>query len=224
MKYKIEDFFAALDERHTPEVRKKLWNARVGIAGIGGLGSNTAAALARAGVGHIHIVDDDEVDLPNINRQAYFLRHVGWKKTDALTEIIHDINPYIEVISDCVRVSEETIAQIFEKDPIICEAFDKAENKAAFTNGVLTSLPDAVLVSGIGMAGYSDTNLIRTRRIMDRFYVCGDETNGLESGQQLMAPRVTACSAHQANMVIQLILSGRLRQEQSADIRNREQE
>ena len=55
MEYKIEDFFAALDERHTAEVRKKLWDARVGIAGIGGLGSNTATALARTGVGHIHI-------------------------------------------------------------------------------------------------------------------------------------------------------------------------
>lgn len=206
MEYKIEDFFAALDERHTTEVRKKLWEARVGIAGIGGLGSNTATALARAGVGHIHIVDDDEVDLPNINRQAYFYRHVGRKKTDALTEIIHDINPYIEVTADCVRVTEETVAEIFSGDKIICEAFDKAENKAAFVNGVLASLPDAVLVSGIGMAGYSDTNLIRTRKITNHFYVCGDEKNGLESGQKLMAPRVTACSAHQANMVIRLIL------------------
>ena len=131
---------------------------------------------------------------------------MGRKKTDALTEIIHDINPYIEVTADCVRVTEETIPEIFSRDKIICEAFDKAENKAAFVNGVLASLPDAVLVSGIGMAGYSDTNLIRTRKITNHFYVCGDEKNGLESGQKLMAPRVTACSSHQANMVIRLIL------------------
>lgn len=206
MVYTIEDFFAALDERHTPEVRKKLWNAHVGIGGIGGLGSNTAVALARAGVGHLHIVDDDEVDLPNINRQAYFYRHVGRKKTEALTEIIHDINPYIEVTADCIRVTEEKIAEIFAEDRIICEAFDRAENKAAFVNGVLASLPEAVVISGIGMAGYCDANLIQTRKITNRFYVCGDEKNGLESGQQLMAPRVNACSSHQANMAIRLIL------------------
>lgn len=204
----IEDIFRTLDERHTEEVRKKLWDARVGIGGIGGLGSHTAVALARCGVGHIHIVDDDEVDLSNINRQAYFLRHVGLKKTEALSELIRQINPYIEVKADCVRVTEQNIRSLFAEDDIICEAFDAAENKAVFANEVLTSLPDAILISGSGMAGFSDTNLIRTRRVSARFYLCGDEKNGLETGQKLMAPRVMACAAHQANMAVRLILEG----------------
>ena len=169
-------------------------------------GSHTAVALARAGIGRLHIVDDDEVDLSNIHRQAYFLRQVGKKKTEALTEIINDINPYIQVTADCCRVTEENIPELFAKDGIICEAFDLAENKAAFVNGVLTSLPEAILVSGSGMAGCGDTNLIRTRRVAERFYICGDEKNGLESGQKLMAPRVAACAAHQANAVLRLIL------------------
>lgn len=206
MNYTLEDFFQTLDRRHTREVREKLWNARVGIGGIGGLGSHTAVALARAGIGRLHIVDDDEVDLSNIHRQAYFLRQVGKKKTEALTEIINDINPYIQVTADCCRVTEENIPELFAKDGIICEAFDLAENKAAFVNGVLTSLPEAILVSGSGMAGCGDTNLIRTRRVAERFYICGDEKNGLESGQKLMAPRVAACAAHQANAVLRLIL------------------
>ena len=142
----------------------------------------------------------------NIHRQAYFLRQVGKKKTESLTEIINDINPYIQVTADCCRVTEENIPELFAKDGIICEAFDLAENKAAFVNGVLTSLPEAILVSGSGMAGCGDTNLIRTRRVAERFYICGDEKNGLESGQKLMAPRVAACAAHQANAVLRLIL------------------
>ncbi len=207
--YNKEDLFRTLDERHTEKVRKKLWDARVGIGGIGGLGSHTAVALARCGVGHIHIVDDDDVELSNINRQAYFLRHVGMKKTTALSELIAQINPHIEVKADCVRVTEQNISSLFAEDEIICEAFDDAENKAVFVNEVLVSLPDAILISGSGMAGFSDTNLIRTRKISPRFYLCGDEINGLETGQKLMAPRVMACAAHQANMAIQLILEGR---------------
>ncbi len=204
--YNMEEIFYTLDERHTETVRRKLWEARVGIGGIGGLGSHAAVALARCGVGHIHIVDDDTVELSNINRQAYFLRHVGRKKTEALAELIAEINPYIEVKADCVRVTEENISRLFAEDEIICEAFDDAENKAVFVNEVLTSLPDAVVISGSGMAGFSDTNLIRTRRAGSRLYICGDEKNGLETGQKLMAPRVMACASHQANMAVRLIL------------------
>ena len=206
MNYTLEDIFRALDLRHTRQVREKLWNARVGIGGIGGLGSHTALALARAGIGHLHIVDDDEVDLSNINRQAYFLSQVGKKKTDALIEIIRNINPYIEVRADCCRVTEENIPELFREDRIICEAFDLAENKAAFVNGVLTGLPEATVVSGSGMAGWGDTNQIRTRRVTKHLYICGDENSGLESGLQLTAPRVMACAAHQANAVLRLIL------------------
>ncbi len=70
------------------------------------------------------------------------------------------------------------------------------KTKAAFVNGVLTSLPEAILVSGSGMAGSGDTNLIRTRRVAERFYICGDEKNGLESGQKLIgAPCGRLCGS-----------------------------
>ena len=109
----------------------------------------------------------------------------GLKKTEALSELIRQINPYIEVKADCVRVTEQNIRSLFAEDDIICEAFDAAENKAVFANEVLTSLPDAILISGSGMAGFSDTNLIRTRRVSARFYLCGDEEkrpgNGTET-------------------------------------------
>ena len=53
-------------------------------AGLGGLGSNVAVQLARTGVGHLHLIDYDCVDLSNLNRQHYFIRHLGKPKTDAL--------------------------------------------------------------------------------------------------------------------------------------------
>ena len=83
---------AALRERHSPAVQKKLDTARVAIAGLGGLGSHVAFALARIGVGHLHLIDFDRVDIANLNRQQYLLHHVGMFKTDALKEELLDIN------------------------------------------------------------------------------------------------------------------------------------
>ena len=63
-----EEIQAALEERHSPEKQKKLSEGRVTIAGLGGLGSNVAYALARIGVGHLHLIDFDVVDITNLNR------------------------------------------------------------------------------------------------------------------------------------------------------------
>ena len=71
------DFAEALDSRSSVPVYDIMKRARVGIAGLGGLGSNIAAALARAGVGRIVAADFDAVELSNINRQMYTLRHIG---------------------------------------------------------------------------------------------------------------------------------------------------
>ena len=56
------------------------------------------------------------------------------------------------------------------------------------------------------MAGFGDANDIRTRKMMRRLYVCGDEKTDIADGVGLMSPRVTLCAAHQANKVLQIIL------------------
>lgn len=88
-----EQIQCALRERHSAGVQDKLDHARVAVAGLGGLGSNVAFALARIGVGHLHLIDFDRVDLTNLNRQQYLLRHLGMYKTDALKEELLQINP-----------------------------------------------------------------------------------------------------------------------------------
>ena len=107
------EFENVLIERHTMAVHKKLKNAKIAIAGIGGLGSNIAVSLARIGVGHLFVVDFDAVDMSNLNRQQYYYRQLGMSKTDAITEIIHEINPYIDVKSKTVKVTEANAAEIF---------------------------------------------------------------------------------------------------------------
>lgn len=192
--------------RHGDDVYKKLKNARVAVAGLGGLGSNIALMLARAGVGTLHLIDFDEVELSNLNRQQYFICHIGMYKTDAIRDEICRINPYINVITDCVKVNEDNIDCLFENDGIICEAFDNPDAKSMLVNRILESRKDAYVIAASGMAGTEKSNTIITRKISNRFYLCGDETSGAVMGNGLISPRVTICAAHQANAVLRVIL------------------
>ena len=200
-----EDIDQALWERHSLETQEKLSKGRVAIAGLGGLGSNVAFALARIGVGHLHLIDFDRVDLTNLNRQQYFLKHVGRNKTDALKEQLLEINPYLEIITDCVRVTEENLIFLFQEEDIICEAFDDPDAKAMLACGILEHFPDKKLVSASGLAGYESSNLIHTRRVSRNFYLCGDEKTEAVYGKGLMAPRAALCAAHEANMITRLL-------------------
>ncbi len=77
----------AFDARFPKEMQVKLRNAKVAIAGLGGLGSNIAVMLARSGIGKLLLVDFDVVDVTNLNRQMYFIPQLGKPKAEALPEI-----------------------------------------------------------------------------------------------------------------------------------------
>lgn len=196
----------AFDVRFPIEMKTKLRSASVAIAGLGGLGSNIAVMLARSGVGHLMLVDFDFVDVTNLNRQVYRIPHIGQRKTEALKEILMQINPYLQYEVRNEKVTKENIRELFLGYPIVCEAFDRADQKAMLVQEVLTQFADTIVVSGNGMAGFHDANEIRTRKMMKRLYVCGDEKTDIAAGVGLMAPRVTLCAAHQANKVLQIIL------------------
>ena len=201
-----EEIQSCLEQRHTKAVQDKLSKARVAVCGLGGLGSVIAIALARAGVGQLHLIDFDRVDLSNLNRQQYAVHQLGMAKPLALAEEIKRFNPYIDIKTDVVQLTEENIPSLLAEDEIICEAFDDPEEKAMLTNCVLCALPGKYLVGASGMAGYESSNSIQTRKIMKHYYLCGDGVSEISEGYGLMAPRVMICGAHQANMVIRLIL------------------
>ena len=201
-----EEIYTALDERHSPETQKLLSAGNVAIAGLGGLGSNVAYALARIGVGHLHLIDFDVVDITNLNRQQYFMEHIGMYKTDALKSLLLKINPYLDIRTDCVKVTDDNLQELFADATIVCEAFDNPEAKAMLVNGILEHFPEKKLVSATGMAGYGSSNTIITKRIMKNFYLCGDGVTAPTYGHGLMAPRAAICAAHEANMITRLIL------------------
>ena len=196
----------AFDARFPASIAEALRNARVAIAGLGGLGSNIAVMLARSGVGQLFLVDFDTVDTTNLNRQAYGISHLGMPKTQAIRKILADINPYLDIRTEQVRVTEENAAKLFSDWPILCEAFDKPDQKSMLISTVLAQCPATTMVSGNGMAGYSEANGIRTEQRLKRLYVCGDQSTDVGNGIGLMAPRVAVCAGHEANTVVRLIL------------------
>ena len=201
-----EEMLAALDKRQGADVVRKLQAATVAVCGLGGLGSNIAISLARAGVGKLILVDFDCVDVTNLHRQQYKASQVGLPKPEALLANLKEIAPYTEFEIHFEKVTEENVLSLLAHADVVCEAFDNAEAKAMLVNAVLENMPEKFLVAASGMAGYASGNEIATRKVTKRFYVCGDGKSDVNDGIGLIAPRVMLCAAHQALTAIRLIL------------------
>ena len=200
-----DEWNKALCERHGEELQQKFSSATVAICGLGGLGSNIAISLARAGIGKLILIDFDKVDITNLHRQQYKASQIGMNKTDALSENLKEIAPYIGIESHTVRITEDNAVELLKDADIICEAFDDAEAKAMLTNFVLEEMPDKFLVAASGMAGFGSANTIQTRRVAKRFYLCGDGASDISEAGSLVASRVMLCAAHQAHTVLRIL-------------------
>jgi sulfur carrier protein ThiS adenylyltransferase len=201
-----EELDALLTARHTPGVHAKVKQATVGIAGVGGLGSALAIALARTGVGRLIIADFDLVEPSNLNRQQYFLDQLGLPKVHALRDTLARINPHVHVTACHLRLTPGNVAEIFGVVDVLVEAFDRADQKAMLTETFTTRFPDKPLVAGSGMAGFGPANSVVTRRVFGNLYLCGDGETAAAPGVGLMAPRVGVAAHHQANAVLRLLL------------------
>lgn len=200
-----EEWNKALSERHETELQKKFSAATVAISGLGGLGTNIALSLARAGIGKLILIDFDRVDITNLHRQQYKASQIGMNKTDALRDSLLEIAPYVTLETHTIRITDENAAYLLQGADIICEAFDDAECKAMLTNLVLETMPDKYLVAASGMAGMGSANTIQTRKMSKRFYLCGDGASDVSEAGSLVAPRVMLCAAHQAHTVLRIL-------------------
>ena len=201
MELKEEDLL----KRNVKGISKKLKKTRVCILGLGGLGSNVAVLLARSGIGSLKLVDFDTVEASNLNRQQYRISHIGIKKTEAMKSIIREINPFVEVDILDIKVDRENIYSTVGDIEIVVEAFDRAETKAMILEELLTN-KNKIVVSASGMAGLGSANEIVTKKIKDNFYLIGDNYSDYEEYSGIMPTRVMICAAHQANVVLRLIL------------------
>ena len=192
-------------KRNVKGIAKKLKKAEVCILGLGGLGSNVAILLARGGIGHLKLIDFDVVEASNLNRQQYRISHIGIKKTEAIKTIIKEINPFVEIETFDIKVDRKNIYSIVGDIEIVVEAFDRAETKAMAIEELLTN-KNKIVVSASGMSGLGSANEIITRKVRNNFYLIGDNYSDYEEYSGIMSTRVMLCAAHQANMVLRLIL------------------
>lgn len=196
-----EAFFS----RHDPAVRTALRAATVGIAGAGGLGSNAAVALARAGAGRLIIADFDRIEIANLNRQQYFLSQVGRVKVLALRENLERINPFGAYVVHHRRVTPENVAALFGEADLLIEAFDLADQKQMLIETWLRLFPGRPVIAASGLSGFGGNAKIKQRKAGD-LYICGDETSEPRPGVSPMAPRVALVAAMQANLAVELLM------------------
>ena len=188
------------------EIENHLKKFRIGIAGAGGLGSNCAAALARAGVGTLVIADFDRVEPSNLSRQYYFVRQTGMTKTEALKENLVSIRPEIQIIVHQVKLNTENIPLIFAGCHVIVEAFDKSDMKEMLIETVQRDLHGIPLIVGSGMAGWGKNEILKSRQIDETLYVCGDELSEASDELPPLAPRVGIVANMQANTVLEILM------------------
>jgi sulfur carrier protein ThiS adenylyltransferase len=188
------------------EISLHLSKFSVGIAGVGGLGSNCAAALVRSGIGSLVISDFDLVSLSNLNRQFYFSDQVGIKKVEALRDNLLRIRDDVDIVSYDTVIKEDNIEEIFKNCDIIVEAFDRADMKEMLARKVIALWPGRPLIIGSGMAGYGMLENIRVRDLGDKLFSCGDEVSEVSEDLPPLAPRVGIVASMQADLVIDILM------------------
>lgn len=186
----------------TDAERRALSAVRVGIAGAGGLGSNVAAHLVRAGVSKLLVADFDVVSESNLNRQFYFRDQIGRKKVEALAENLRRIEPGIDLETLDARLDETNMPAVFAGCAIVVEAFDKAEAKTA----LYRAIRDRPVVGASGLAGWGRSGAIGLRRLGRSLYLAGDGASDIRDGLAPQSARVGIAAAIQANTVLALLL------------------
>ena len=146
------------------------------------------------------------------------IKHLGMDKTQALSEQLSEINPSVNISAYKQVVEPGNVVKLFQEAHVIVECFDRAEAKSMLLGAVNELLPDTFLILASGLAGYGDSNAIRTYRMGERLFVVGDLHSAAEPGRGLMAPRVGIAAHHQANLAISLIMSPQQALDETEDI------
>lgn len=188
----------------TESERRTLEGVRIGIAGAGGLGSNAAAHLVRAGVKKLVICDFDTVNASNLNRQFFFCDQIGAKKVAALGENLRRIETDLELALLDLRLTAENAAATFATCDLVIEAFDNAEAKAMLLGALLPRGKRVVSASGI--AGWGRSAALKVRRLGANLVLIGDGESGVSETCAPASPRVGIAAAMQANTAIAWLL------------------
>jgi sulfur carrier protein ThiS adenylyltransferase len=177
---------------------------RIGIAGAGGIGSNVAAQLVRAGLEcALKIVDFDRIEASNLNRQFYFADQVGQVKATTLVENLKRIDPAADLQALVLRLDASNMARTFENEDIVVEGFDGAADKKILLETFAGSTKLVVAASGVAGLDLDGISV----RTLDNCHIVGDFTT--ESGpHNLYAPKVIMVASLMSQIVLRRCLQG----------------
>ena len=204
-----ERYLRELYTRNPPDSLDKLKNKVVGIAGAGGLGSNIAVSLLRAGIQRFIIADYDRVELSNLNRQYYFLDQVGMTKTAALHQNLLRINPHVQATLHDTWITADNLTDLFAEAHLLIEAFDDPEMKAMAANRWLQYFPDRFIITGSGISGYGMNSTLGIT-VRGKLIICGDQKTQYTKEIGLTAPRIGLVAQMQANAALEILLDGKI--------------
>ena len=186
------------------ELLEKIAAIKIGIAGVGGLGSNCAFNLVRSGFMKFSLIDYDFVSISNLNRQFYFADQVGQPKVYALKDNLLRINPCLELELHQVKLTKENIKNYFNDCQVVVEAFDSAEGKSMLVAAYINT--GRLIVSASGLAGWGDSDMIKVHRLKKDFYLIGDLETEVNVIHPPMSPRVNITAAKMADVVLEYVL------------------
>ena len=199
----MNEFEKTLLDRFREKDFKKIQSVKIGIAGAGGLGSNCAFNLVRAGFRQFTIIDFDRIDPSNLNRQFYFYDQVGMPKVRALKQNLKRINPDINGEFIKIKINADNICELFRECDIVVEAFDRAEFKSLFVTKLMSTGKFLVCVSGL--AGWGNSDALTVRRVKDNLVMIGDRVSDFKQAV-VISPRVNIAAAKQADEILDYVL------------------
>jgi sulfur carrier protein ThiS adenylyltransferase len=176
---------------------------KIGISGVGGIGSNVAMLLARAGINNFKIVDFDKIDESNLNRQFYFCNQTGKRKTVMLEKNLKKINKNLIIQKENLLLNDKNIYNVFSDCDIIVEGFDKAPDKSMIIDTYAGT--GKLIVSACGVAGINIDNII-TKRIQENIFIVGDFESDIKDNK-LYSTKVMIVASMMANIILKNILN-----------------
>ena len=200
----MNPFEIALERYLKPVQLETIRKVKIGIAGAGGLGSNCAHMLVRTGFRRFRIIDFDNLDYSNLNRQFYFTDQVGQPKALKLKENLIRINSDVDIEAVFSKIEEENVAQVFADCDIVVEAFDRPEYKKLIVETYMDT--NKFLVAASGLAGWGDSDRIRVHKVKENFYLVGDLTTAVGQDNPPLAPCVHIAAAKQADLVLTWVM------------------
>lgn len=202
----MNSFEQSLGEKLGKNNLRKIQKVKIGIAGLGGLGSNCAVNLVRTGFIHFVLADFDKVDHSNLNRQFYFHDQIGMNKTRALTINLKRINSHMKIKKIITPINADTVIKTFKECDIVVEALDKAEYKKILIERLLPT--KKFIVSASGLCGYGKSDDLRINVLKKNLVLIGDLKSDNANFAPL-SPRVNIAAAKQADVVLEYVLKHR---------------